>query len=240
MQSACEVSGAAHVPGEADLSAARRHRALGRLPARHSWPSCWNVPVEMLAAKSSAAQVAAPFAMCALFADRPDASALAPVGDAVGGARASSRTLRGQLDIRYLFDWAGGLVWLEVPPAQDAGGSRSCAARCASGPCHADPRARSACARAVDVFQPQAPALAALSARVKDSFDPRHIFNPGRMYRGHLMQTNFTAEQLATPAHRGGQHASCANACIAASAPPPAPPMCCSATSSTARAAAST
>jgi glycolate oxidase FAD binding subunit len=37
---------------------------------------------------------------------------------------------------------------------------------------------------AVDVFQPQASALGALSARVKDSFDPHHILNPGRMYRG--------------------------------------------------------
>jgi glycolate oxidase FAD binding subunit len=37
---------------------------------------------------------------------------------------------------------------------------------------------------AVEVFQPQAAALAALSARVKESFDPRHILNPGRMYRG--------------------------------------------------------
>ncbi len=37
---------------------------------------------------------------------------------------------------------------------------------------------------AVDVFHPQPPALAALSARVKDSFDPRRLFNPGRMSRG--------------------------------------------------------
>ena len=35
-------------------------------------------------------------------------------------APAIIRTLQGQLDIRYLFDWAGGLVWLEVPPAIDA------------------------------------------------------------------------------------------------------------------------
>jgi glycolate oxidase FAD binding subunit len=33
----------------------------------------------------------------------------------------------------------------------------------------------------VPVFQPQPPALAALSARVKDSFDPKGLFNPGRM-----------------------------------------------------------
>jgi glycolate oxidase FAD binding subunit len=32
------------------------------------------------------------------------------------------------------------------------------------------------------VFQPQAVPLARLSARVKDSFDPQRILNPGRMY----------------------------------------------------------
>jgi glycolate oxidase FAD binding subunit len=33
----------------------------------------------------------------------------------------------------------------------------------------------------VPVFQPVSPALAALSARVKESFDPKGLFNPGRM-----------------------------------------------------------
>jgi len=31
------------------------------------------------------------------------------------------------------------------------------------------------------VFQPQPPELAALSARLKEQFDPRNILNPGRM-----------------------------------------------------------
>jgi len=34
----------------------------------------------------------------------------------------------------------------------------------------------------VPVFQPQPPALAALSRRVKESFDPRRILNRARMY----------------------------------------------------------
>ena len=33
----------------------------------------------------------------------------------------------------------------------------------------------------VPVFHPPGAALAALSARVKESFDPRGLFNPGRM-----------------------------------------------------------
>ena len=36
----------------------------------------------------------------------------------------------------------------------------------------------------VPVFQPQAPGLAMLSKRLKESFDPNAIFNPGRMYEG--------------------------------------------------------
>jgi len=36
---------------------------------------------------------------------------------------------------------------------------------------------------AIEVFQPMDPALAALTRRVKESFDPLKRFNPGRMYR---------------------------------------------------------
>jgi glycolate oxidase FAD binding subunit len=42
---------------------------------------------------------------------------------------------------------------------------------------HASPQRRAR----VEVFQPQPPALAALSRRVKESFDPLGILNPGRM-----------------------------------------------------------
>ena len=37
---------------------------------------------------------------------------------------------------------------------------------------------------AVPVFEPQPPALAALTVRIKESFDPRRILNPGRMIEG--------------------------------------------------------
>jgi glycolate oxidase FAD binding subunit len=33
----------------------------------------------------------------------------------------------------------------------------------------------------IPVFEPQEPALAALSARLKSEFDPKNILNPGRM-----------------------------------------------------------
>ena len=36
----------------------------------------------------------------------------------------------------------------------------------------------------VPVFQPQPAPLAAVTARVKESFDPARVLNPGRMYDG--------------------------------------------------------
>jgi len=42
-------------------------------------------------------------------------------------------------------------------------------------------RAAPALRASVPAFQPQPPALAALSARLKEQFDPKGILNPGRM-----------------------------------------------------------
>jgi glycolate oxidase FAD binding subunit len=42
-------------------------------------------------------------------------------------------------------------------------------------------RANPADRAASPVFQPQPPALAALSARLKEQFDPKNILNPARM-----------------------------------------------------------
>ncbi len=83
----------------------------------------------------------------------------------------------------YLLDWGGGLIWLALPSGPDA--------HCAmvrgaleeeSG--HATLlRAPHATRASVPVFQPQPPALAALSRRLKESFDPARLLNPGRMYQ---------------------------------------------------------
>ncbi|MNU06298.1 glycolate oxidase FAD binding subunit [compost metagenome] len=45
-------------------------------------------------------------------------------------------------------------------------------------------RATEAVRAQVSAFEPQSPAVALLSQRVKEKFDPRGIFNPGRMTRG--------------------------------------------------------
>jgi glycolate oxidase FAD binding subunit len=85
---------------------------------------------------------------------------------------------------RYFYDWGGGLIWLAVAAEGDAGAVRLRSALSASGGHATLIRAPITIRAAVDVFQPQEPALAALNRRVKVSFDPLGRFNPGRMYAG--------------------------------------------------------
>ena len=92
----------------------------------------------------------------------------------------------GELPGAAIYDWGGGLIWYRIDGAVgDAGTTAVRAALDRHGGGHATlVRASDEVRSQVEVFQPQADGLAALSARVKDSFDPRRILNPGRMYRG--------------------------------------------------------
>ena len=80
-----------------------------------------------------------------------------------------------------LFDWAGGLIWLNVTGAENAAHEVIRGALSDGGGHATLIRAPSDVRRAVPVFQPQDSGLAALNARVKQGFDPRGILNPGRM-----------------------------------------------------------
>ncbi len=86
--------------------------------------------------------------------------------------------------LRALFDWGGGLVWLAIDDAPDAGESAVRAAVAAAGGHATLVRADSPTRAAREVFQPQPPGLAALTARIKRAFDPAGVLNPGRMYAG--------------------------------------------------------
>ena len=97
------------------------------------------------------------------------------------GAGVVSRIAR-ELDVNALYDWAGGLVWLALEGTDDAGHGQVRAALAEVGGHALLVRAPAEIRAAVPVFQPQEPALAALTARVKESFDPRRVLNPGRMY----------------------------------------------------------
>jgi glycolate oxidase FAD binding subunit len=86
---------------------------------------------------------------------------------------------------RAFLDWGGGLVWLQSLAAADVAGTVADKIRAvlAQSGGHATLiRASDEVRRSVNVFQPQATALAALSKRVKLQFDPKRVLNPGRMY----------------------------------------------------------
>jgi glycolate oxidase FAD binding subunit len=92
--------------------------------------------------------------------------------------------LTGSLGGEGFLDWSGGLLWLSLPASGDAGHARVRSAIAACGGHATLIRAPVDTRAAVPVFHPQPAPLAALSARVKDSFDPKRILNPGRMVAG--------------------------------------------------------
>jgi glycolate oxidase FAD binding subunit len=79
------------------------------------------------------------------------------------------------------YDWSGGLIWLALPASADADHSIVRGALDQAGGHATLIRAPEAVRASVPVFHPQPAALAALAGRVKESFDPKRLFNPGRM-----------------------------------------------------------
>ena len=74
------------------------------------------------------------------------------------------------------FDWGGGLVWARVPAGSDV------RKRLNAFEGHATlMRADETTRKKLGVFQPEQPALAAISAGLRAKFDPMGILNPGRM-----------------------------------------------------------
>ncbi len=78
-----------------------------------------------------------------------------------------------------IFDWGGGLLWVAEPGDADIrhalkgfGGHATLV------------RAPEAVRASTPVYPPQPEPLMALMARVKESFDPKHLLNPGRLYAG--------------------------------------------------------
>ena len=85
----------------------------------------------------------------------------------------------------FYYDWGGGLIWAAIAGSPDAGASAVRTAIATHGGGHGTLlRAAESIRAAVPVFEPLPRPLAALCARVKESFDPRRVLNPGRMYAG--------------------------------------------------------
>ncbi|MGY4511764.1 FAD-binding protein [Bradyrhizobium sp. USDA 3650] len=82
-----------------------------------------------------------------------------------------------------IYDWGGGLIWAALPPKPDAHASAVRERANAAGGHATLIRAAEDIRRTIDVFHPQAAGLAALSERVRASFDPKTILNRGRLTR---------------------------------------------------------
>lgn len=85
---------------------------------------------------------------------------------------------------RILYDWGGGLVWIAGGEGPDAGAGVVRAAVAKAGGHATLVRASETVRNAVDVFEPQPAPVMDLSRKLKATFDPAGILNPGRMYAG--------------------------------------------------------
>jgi glycolate oxidase FAD binding subunit len=181
MGSPHEVSGAAHVPGKTALrlegvapsvqarlkglrdlmaDAGAKMEELGTLESRTFWREVrdvapLNAGPDDIVWKISCPPTEGPAILARIKTRRPTAQAF--------------------------YDWSGGLIWLALPPSDDADHKVVREALGATGGHATLIRAPEAVRAAVPVFQPQSAALVALAARVKESFDPKGLFNPGRM-----------------------------------------------------------
>ncbi len=115
------------------------------------------------------------------FADASDTRAVWKISVPPTAGAAIAGRLGGPEGADAFLDWGGGLVWLAVPEA-DAGHEAVRAAVAESSGHATLIRAAESVRAAIPVFQPQAAGIAALTKRVKESFDPLRILNPGRMY----------------------------------------------------------
>jgi glycolate oxidase FAD binding subunit len=190
MNSSNDVSGAAHVPaGVSPSIQAESGRALTALRLE-------GVPPSVTHRRRALEALLKPFGEIAVLEEAASRDAWRVIRNVMpftGGARAlwriSVAPSRGPEVAaaigdggEYFYDWAGGLIWAALPADGDAGAA---GVRTALKGGHATlVRAPAAIRAAVPVFEPQEPGLAALTKRVKESFDPKGVLGPGRMYAG--------------------------------------------------------
>jgi glycolate oxidase FAD binding subunit len=196
MRSACDVSGAAHLPLQfvrrSKLEALRardRSATLLRLEGIAPSVAAREAALRALLSDFGAADALDAETSTAIWREIRDVRLLDPppegaiwrISVAPSKGAGTLAAIRAACAGEGFYDWAGGLLWVETPPAPDA---FAAAVRNAIPPAsgHATlVRAPFHVRAAVAVFHPQPQAAAALNARVKDAFDPAGILNPGRM-----------------------------------------------------------
>jgi glycolate oxidase FAD binding subunit len=205
LKSPHEVYGTAHLPAAvAARSAVPAVRTAGKAvtAVRVEGPEpsiryCCGKLAEMFRGRGALAELGDADS-AALWREIRDVAAFVPLRDRVvwrlsvtpsKGAEVV-RDIHNACDSEVLYDWAGGLIWLAVAaggegPDAVAAQERAIRHAVAKAGGHALLMRASEAARArLPVFQPQRAAAAALTLRLKESFDPNRILNPGRMYEG--------------------------------------------------------
>ncbi|MFZ5693821.1 MAG: glycolate oxidase subunit GlcE [Pseudomonadota bacterium] len=194
MGSSCEVSGAAHLPPAAlgTLQGLFGGKAVTLMRLEGVAPSVSHridVLAALLKAYGTSETLSAETSQVVWRAIR---DVLPFTGDERPVWRVSTTPMNGAViagqvaaaEGSYFFDWAGGLLWIALPPSDDAGSATIRLAVAEAGGHATLIRAPAAIRAKVPVFDPQNEGLAALTRRVKDSFDPKGILNPGRMWAG--------------------------------------------------------
>jgi glycolate oxidase FAD binding subunit len=182
-----EVTGAAHLPGRAEPS-----RTLLRIEGFESQTSYRSkVLAEALAEYGTPATVEAEESR-RLWSGIGELQPLDTSDDRVVW-KISTTPTRGpdvagaiarSCDAGYFYDWGGGLIWVSVESGSDAHGAAIRSAVADHGGHATLMHAPDDVRNSVDVFPPRPEAVMALSRRLKESFDPDGILNPGRMYAG--------------------------------------------------------
>lgn len=92
---------------------------------------------------------------------------------------------RAMLQAEFLLDWGGGLIWLALENAGADGGAALIRRAIAGKGGHASLiRAPETLRGGQAAYETLSGGLEALTARIKDSFDPKRVLNPGRLYPG--------------------------------------------------------
>ncbi len=197
MGSSCEVSAAAHLPEP--VAARMSVNAVARAGRAVTALRLEGIPVSIAYRRAKLEQLLAPYAQLGRLGTRDTRIFWRAVRDVQPFADGSKNAvwristvptnapkiaaaIRNATGAMTYLDWAGGLIWAGMPTSvAEEWAVRSTLA----GKGHALLlRADAAVRASAHVFEPLDQGLAALTRRLKESFDPKGILNPGRMYAG--------------------------------------------------------
>jgi glycolate dehydrogenase FAD-binding subunit len=183
-----EVTGAAHLPATGDEPARTslrlegfesqmvyRGRVLAEALSAHGTPA-------ILRGAESATRWAAIGELEPLGISATDA--VWKVSTTPTSAPDVAAAIRAATPARITYDWGGGLIWIALPAEGDAGATAIRAAVKSAGGHATCMRAPDEIRAAIDVFEPLPEPVMAITRKLKRTFDPDRLLNPGRMYAG--------------------------------------------------------